>query len=159
MPVRRRGGQTAGQWISRAASDVGNFLKRTKILSTLGKAITPMLPEGKYKMAGSAATSALEQMGLGRRRRVVRRRRVAKRGAGPRMDKFLSGLKKANTFARDNQLFSRGLNMLSSSGLVKNPNVMKASNIAKSIGYGRRMGGGSLRPAGGALRLSGARRY
>lgn len=50
-----------GQWLGKAF----NWLKSNKILSTIGKAVSPIFP------AAAPITSALGAVGLGRRRRRV----------------------------------------------------------------------------------------
>jgi hypothetical protein len=139
-------------WLKKAAGSVSNFLKKSKILSTLGGALGPMA--GAYAPAIGAATGAASSLGYGRRSRAARMR-----GRGPRLNSLFSGLKKANSFLRDSGALSAGLGMLSNSGLLKNTGSARAgtaSNLASALGYGRR--GKGLRLAGGALRLAGNRR-
>jgi hypothetical protein len=75
---------------------------------------------------------------------------------------LFAGLKKANQFAKDSGIVSAGLDMLGNSGLLKATGSARAgtaSNLASALGYGRRKHGSGIGLAGGALRLSGARRY
>jgi hypothetical protein len=68
---RRRGRGKAWDWIKGAAGKVNNFLKRTKVLSKVAPTVMSAIPgAGAYS---GMATSALNQLGYGRRR--YRRRR------------------------------------------------------------------------------------
>lgn len=87
----------------------------------------------------------LRRSGMGRRRRAYRGRGI------------MDFLKKANTFVKDNQLISRGANLLapvvaSRFGPGAAGILGKVGNVAGSLGYGRRR---RLYRRGRGLRLAG----
>jgi hypothetical protein len=81
--------------------------------------------------AGSIAGPGLRHLGIGRRRRV-HRRRVHRHGRGPLLDKIKSGLSKIHNFVKDNRLVSRGLSH------IPHKYAQMASVVANHAGYGRR---------------------
>jgi hypothetical protein len=64
----RRGRGKAWDWIKGAAGKVSNFLKKTKVLSSIAPAVLGAIP-GAGGVAGNLAKSAITQLGYGRRRR------------------------------------------------------------------------------------------
>ncbi len=156
---RPRRGRGAGFFssIGNALSGAHDFIKRNKIISTVGNALSGV----GIPYAGAIGNVA-ETLGYGRRRRRVVRRRPA--GMGVRRRRvvhrrrvgrgFLSGignaLSKANDFAKKTQIISKAATALG------HPN---AAGFASSLGYGRRRrrvvhrrrGGGFLSGIGNAL--------
>jgi hypothetical protein len=84
---------------------------------------------------------------LTRRSRMGRgRRRMRMKGGS-----VVSWLRKAHDFVKKNKLVSRVAGALASGGV---PYAKTVGSLASKIGYGRKMKrGGSLRLAGGALRM------
>ena len=120
-----------------ALKSAHNWIKSNKIISTVGNAL------GKIGVpyAGAIGTAA-GTLGYGRRRRVVRRKRVVRRHGGAINIRGL--LSKVHGFVKNNQLVSKGLSHF---------NHPKLAGLASSAGYGRRRSrrvvrrrrGGSLR--------------
>ena len=122
---RRRVGRGFFDTLGSAIRSGHDWLKRNKIISTVGNALGGVLP-----IAGTIGQAA-SAMGYGRRRRVRRRaaggrRRVVRRGRGAGWRDIAS---KFHGFVKSNKLVSKGLDQFG------HP---KFAQAARSLGYGRR---------------------
>ena len=77
MPRRTRHKRTLGGSWKSFWNGTKNFLKKTKLLSTVGSALSPMLP-AQYKTLANGAINYAKSKGYGKRRR---RRRIRRGGA------------------------------------------------------------------------------
>lgn len=124
-PRRRRRRRHGGNIFS----SINDFLKKHRIISTVGKALgSAGLP---YVGAIGNAAKILgygkrKRVGVRRRRLVEGRRRVYHRRRGGDLESILSG---AHNFIKSNRLVSKGLRALG------HPKLAAASH---SLGYGKR---------------------
>ena len=142
-----RGRGKVADWFRGAIRDVGSFLKRNKILSKVGQALTDNLVPPQWKGLAQQGVDIARKAGYGR---------MSGRGAK------LDSLKRMNATLREKKYVSRGLAGALKYGLVPaqyTPAVQKAHDISKLLGYGQMRAGRGIRLAGGALRLAGSRRY
>ena len=77
MPRRTRHKRTLGGSWKSIWGKAKNFLKRTKLLSTVGSALSPMLPT-QYRTLANGAINYAKSKGYGTKRR---RRRIRRGGA------------------------------------------------------------------------------
>ena len=138
-----RGRGSVGDWFKKAIGDIGSFLKRHKVISSVGDwATRNLVSDPKLKELASLAVNAARKEGWGKKQSP------------------LSALKAMNQTLRSKKYVSRGLHGALKSGLVPAAHldtVRRAHEISRLMGYGR--GGSGIRLAGGALRLAGARKY
>jgi len=79
--VRRGGGirlqkrRMQGRGIKEFFGKVNQFLRKHRVLSNVGNAVSGLMPEGKWKTGLSLASKGASALGYGRRRRVQRRGR------------------------------------------------------------------------------------
>jgi len=79
MPRHRHRRKLGGSW-SNFVSGAKNFLKKSKLLSTVGSALNnSMVPEA-YRGIGNSVVNYVKKQGYGRRRVRRRRRRIKGRG-------------------------------------------------------------------------------
>ena len=74
MPRHRRHRRKVGAGFKSFWGKAKNFLKKTKLLSTVGNALAPMVP-GVWGTAARGAVKFAKSQGYGRRRRIRRRRK------------------------------------------------------------------------------------
>jgi hypothetical protein len=132
--------------------DIGNVLKKTKALSTIGKAIVPMIKNKQASNIASQVVSHIEKAGMGHRRgsgmvssikkmnAVVKQRVRRALGMG-----MMSQLKKLHNVVKSNKLISKaGAAVIP---MIKNKQIQniasKAVSEASAQGYGRRRRGGN----------------
>ena len=134
-PIRRRRVRRArGGGFMDALRSAHDWIKKNKIISTVGSALGRV----GVPYAGAIGTAA-STLGYGRRRRrVVRRRPLRPRAIGGSLRSMLSA---AHGFIKKNQLVSKGLSHFGHS---------KLASAASSLGYGRRRRRPVRRHRGGA---------
>ena len=143
-----RGRGKVADWFKGAIRDVNSFLKRNKVLSSIGQALTDNVVPPQWKPLAQQGVNIAKRSGYGRCGMV---------GRGAKLD----ALKRMNATLRERKYISRGLAGALKYGLVPaqyTPAVQKAHDVSKLLGYGMRTGRG-ITLAGGALRLAGSRRY
>lgn len=130
--------------------DIGNVLKKTKALSTIGKAVVPLIKNKQVSNIANQVVGHIEKAGMGRRRgsgmvssmkkmNAVVKQRV-KRALGMGM---MSQLKKLHNVVKANKLISKaGAAVIP---MIKNKQIQniasQAVSSASAQGYGRRRGG------------------
>jgi hypothetical protein len=65
---RRMRGKGIGSFLGK----VNSFLRKHRVISSLGNAVSGMIPEGKFRTMANLATKGASALGYGRRRRVRR---------------------------------------------------------------------------------------
>ena len=137
-PIRRRRVRRArGGGFMDALRSAHDWIKKNKIISTVGSALGRV----GVPYAGAIGTAA-STLGYGRRhhrRRVVRRRPLRRRVIGGSLRSMLSA---AHGFIKKNQLVSKGLSHFGHS---------KLASAASSLGYGKRRTRRVRRHRGGAF--------
>jgi hypothetical protein len=73
-----------------------------------------------------------------RRSKTTKKRRKRQTGKGPVGDWFKKTARNIHDFVKDKKLVSRGLSGLASIGSPYSTHLATASNVAKTLGYGRK---------------------
>jgi hypothetical protein len=97
---------------------IGNILKKTKALSTIGKAVVPLIKNKQASNIASQVVGHIERAGMGKRKR---------RGAG-----MMSSMKKMNAVVKSRVRKAFGMGMMSA--LKKLHNVVKTNKLISKAG-------------------------